>query len=133
MRLDLARTTMTDRSSLDDLEPSPAQMGDTMTVTACEWTPLDDHGTQIYVYGDQPVDIAVQIADVDDEVRQLRAALDQIDRLLDDYRGAKALREGVQRVVDRVRGVARSTTSDVHEHDSYCLNAGGACSAEARS
>jgi hypothetical protein len=44
----------------DDLGPSPAQMGETMTVAAGEWTPLDDHGTQIYVYGCRSVDIAFQ-------------------------------------------------------------------------
>ena len=53
-------------------EPSPAQMGETLTIAAGEWTPLDDIGTQIYVYGEQPVDVAVQAAEVDAEVRQLR-------------------------------------------------------------
>ncbi|WP_433730811.1 hypothetical protein ACQP2Y_21075 [Actinoplanes sp. CA-051413] len=57
----------------DSLEPSPAQLGDTMTLTAGEWTPLDDIGTEIYVYGDQPVDVAVQYAEVESEIRQLRA------------------------------------------------------------
>lgn len=41
-------------------EPSPAELGETMTVTPGEWTPLDDLGTAIYVYGDQSVDVAVQ-------------------------------------------------------------------------
>lgn len=59
----------------DDLGPSPAELGDTMTVAPGEWTPLDDLGTQIYVYGDQPVDIAVQRAEADDEVRHLREEL----------------------------------------------------------
>jgi hypothetical protein len=86
-----------------DCNPGAAHLGDTMTIDPRVWTPLDDHGTQLYVYGDQRVDIAVQTADVDDEVRQLRAAIEQIDRLLGQYRGAKALREGVQAVVDRAR------------------------------
>lgn len=64
----------------DDLEPSPAQMGETMTVTAGEWTPLDDHGTQIYVYGDRDVDIAFQTADVDDELRNMRHLFDMQQR-----------------------------------------------------
>jgi hypothetical protein len=85
-----------------DCNPGAAQLGETMTVDPREWTPLDDHGTEIYVYGDQPVDIAYQ-AGAEDEIRQLREALDQIGRLLDEYRGAKALREGVQAVVDRMR------------------------------
>jgi hypothetical protein len=96
----------------DELEPSPAQLGDTMTVAPGEWTPLDDHGTEIYLYGTRSADIAVQTAAVDDEVRQLRAAFDEIDRLLDQYRGQKALREGVQAVVDRARGVNRPSLSD---------------------
>jgi hypothetical protein len=48
---------------MTDLEPSPAELGDTMTVQPGEWTPLDDHGTEIYLYGDQPADVAVQFAD----------------------------------------------------------------------
>lgn len=90
-------------TACDSLEPSPAELGDTMTVAPGEWTPLDDIGTQIYLYGDRPADIAVQISGTDDEVHQLRAALDEIDRLLDDYRGARVLREGVRAVVERVR------------------------------
>ncbi len=56
----------------DSLEPSPAEMGDTTTLTPGEWTPLDEIGTQIYIYGDQPVDIAIQYAEVESEIRQLR-------------------------------------------------------------
>lgn len=59
----------------DSLEPSPAELGDTMAVAPGEWTPLDDEGTQIYVYGDQPIDIAFQRAEVGDEIRQLREEL----------------------------------------------------------
>lgn len=88
----------------ESLEPSPAEMGDTMTVDPGVWTPLDDIGTELYVYGDQPVDVAVQRAPVDDEVRELRRGFDEIARLLDEYRGEKALREGVRAVVDRARG-----------------------------
>lgn len=47
---------------MTDLEPSPAELGDTMTITPGEWTPLDDHGAEIYLYGDQPADIAFQVA-----------------------------------------------------------------------
>lgn len=97
---------------MTDLEPSPAQLGDTMTVLPGEWTPLDDHGTEIYVYGDQPIDVAVQIAAVDDEVRQLRAAVEEIALHLDEYRGAKALRESIQAVVDRACGVTRPEESE---------------------
>ena len=44
-----------------DCNPGAAHLGDTMTITPGEWTPLDDNGTQIYLYGDQPADVAVQI------------------------------------------------------------------------
>lgn len=188
----------------DDLHPSPAQMGDTMTVEPGEWTPLDDHGTQLYVYGDQPVDVAIQHAEVGDEIRRLTAERDkaqqerdalarrcavrfecevklleriekayealaieefdgdscpdlestiehaigryravcksegeasdrvqelriqldaasrafgEIDRMLDEYRGAKALREGVRAVVDRARVVTRPYPSSTSEED----------------
>lgn len=47
----------------DSLEPSPAQLGDTMTVAPNEWTPLDDYGTEIYVYGDQPITLVVRPAE----------------------------------------------------------------------
>ena len=55
----------------DDVGPSPAQLGETVSVTAGEWTALDDY-TQIWVYGDRSVDIAFQTTDVDDELRELR-------------------------------------------------------------
>lgn len=55
----------------DNLEPSPAEMGETMTVAPGVWAPLDDLGTQIYVYGERPVDIAVQRAEADNEIRRL--------------------------------------------------------------
>ncbi len=98
-----------------DCNPGAAHLGEGMTIRPCEWTPIDDHGTQIYLYGDQSADIVIQIAPVDDEVRQLRAAFDEIDRLLDDYRGAKALREGAQAVVDRARRIiAAQRISDLH-------------------
>jgi hypothetical protein len=70
----------------DDLEPSPAELGETATVAPGEWTPLDDHGTQLYVYGNQPVNIAVQTADVDDEVRQLHAEVDRLGAELETMR-----------------------------------------------
>ncbi len=74
----LPEATRRQRVDQDDLGPSPAQLGDTLTVTPGEWTPLDDEGTQIYLYGDQPADLAVQTAPAADEVRQLR---DEVDRL----------------------------------------------------
>lgn len=51
----------TPRPDEDESGPSPAQLGDTMTLVPGEWTPLDDNGTEIYVYGDRPVDIALQL------------------------------------------------------------------------
>lgn len=69
-----------------DLEPSPAELGDTMTLAPGEWEPLDDIGTQIYVYGDQPVDVAVQRAGADDEVRQLHAEINRLHAALDQIR-----------------------------------------------
>lgn len=62
----------------DSLEPSPAQMGDTMTLAPGVWEPLDDIGTQIYVYGDQPVDVAVLCAEADGEVRRLQIELTEL-------------------------------------------------------
>lgn len=47
----------------DQDEPSPAQLGDTMTINPGEWTSLDDNGTEIYLYGDRSVDVAVRVAD----------------------------------------------------------------------
>lgn len=44
----------------DSLEPSPAELGDTITVAPGEWTPIDDYGTEIYAYGDQPVTLVVK-------------------------------------------------------------------------
>lgn len=64
----------------DDLGPSPAEMGVTMTVAPGEWTPLDDIGTQVYIYGDQPVDLAVQLAGADDEIRHLRESVSALAR-----------------------------------------------------
>ena len=53
---------MTDKTACDenciDCNPGAAHLGETMTIAPGEWTSLDDHGTQIWVYGDQPVDIA---------------------------------------------------------------------------
>lgn len=46
-------------------DPSPAEIGDTMTVEPGEWTPLDEHGTEVYLYGDQPVTLAIQTAPED--------------------------------------------------------------------
>ena len=40
--------------------PGAAHLGDTMTIQPKQWTPIDDHGTEIYLYGDQPADVAVQ-------------------------------------------------------------------------
>lgn len=45
---------------VDSLEPSPAELGDTITVTPNEWTPIGDNGTEIYVYGDQPITLVVR-------------------------------------------------------------------------
>ncbi len=73
----------------NELEPSPAEMGDTMTVVPGEWTPLDDHGTEIYLYGDQPVDIALQTADQDDEVRQIQAEVARLRAELDAIGGLR--------------------------------------------
>lgn len=53
----------------DQNEPTPAQLGDTMTITPGEWTPLDDNGTQLYAYSDgpdavtHPFTIAIQTAE----------------------------------------------------------------------
>jgi len=44
-----------------DCNPGAAQEGDSMTVKPREWTPIDDNGTEIYLYGDQPVDIVVKL------------------------------------------------------------------------
>lgn len=52
-----------------DCNPGAAHLGDTLTVQPREWTPLDDNGTQICVYGDQPVDVAVQPADISNQIR----------------------------------------------------------------
>lgn len=75
--------------SHDDLEPSPAQLGDTMTVAPGEWTPLDDRGTEIYLYGDRPVDIAVQAAEQNDEVRQLHAEIARLRAEMDAIGGLR--------------------------------------------
>lgn len=82
------------RSHDDSLEPSPAELGDTTTLDPGEWTPLDEIGTQIYVYGDRPVDVAVQYAEVEAEVRQLRRDVETHERRYLD----------VQRVLDGVIG-----------------------------
>lgn len=74
----------------DSLEPSPAELGDTMTVEPGEWTPLDDYGTQLYVYGDRSVDIAVQAAEQGDEVCQLRAEVDRLREQLTERRDIPA-------------------------------------------
>nr|WP_221374519.1 hypothetical protein [Actinoplanes polyasparticus] len=44
-----------------DCNPSPAQLGDSMTVQPGEWTSIDDNGTEIWLYGDQAVDIVVRL------------------------------------------------------------------------
>lgn len=79
----------------DDREPSPAELGDTMTVEPGAWTPLDEIGTEIYVYGDRPVDIAVQYAAVESELRQLRG----------DVKVHERRYLAVQRVLDSAIGV----------------------------
>lgn len=66
----------------DALEPSPAELGDTITVAPGEWTPLDDEGTQIYLYGDRPVTLATQTAEVADEARRLRAEVERLHEQL---------------------------------------------------
>lgn len=60
-----ALTELADQMYADaaEIEPSPAQLGETTTLLPRTWTSLDDHGTQIFVYGDQRVDIAFQAAD----------------------------------------------------------------------
>lgn len=100
-------TDIYDHEHCIDCNPGAAHLGDTTTIRPGEWTPLDEIGTEIYVYGDQPVDIAVQTSSTEDEVRHLRNAFDSIARLLDDYRGQKALREGAQAIVDRARANIR--------------------------
>jgi hypothetical protein len=94
-------------ASVFSLEPSPAELGETMTVTPGEWTPLDDLGTQIYVYGDQPVDVAVQRADVDDEVRQLHAEVQRLRAELDAIGG--------MRVIEHSSGRLRVITRALHD------------------
>jgi hypothetical protein len=81
-------------TSNDDLSPSPAQLGDTMTVEPGKWTPLDEIGTQVYVYGDQSVDVAIQYAEVESEIRQLR-------RNVETHEGRY---HAVQKVLDGVIG-----------------------------
>lgn len=70
----------------DSLEPSPAELGDTTTLAAGEWTPLDEIGTQIYVYGTEPVDVAIQYAEVESEARQLRRDVQTYERRYLDVR-----------------------------------------------
>lgn len=69
-----ALTGLADRmwTAASEVEASPAQLGETTTLLPRTWTPLDDHGTSVYAYGDQRVDIAFTTADVDDELRDLR-------------------------------------------------------------
>lgn len=81
----------------DSLEPSPAELGDTTTLAPGEWTPLGEIGTQIYVYGDQSVDIAIQYAEVESEVRQLRRDVEvherrylAVQKVLDGVIGAES-------------------------------------------
>lgn len=77
---------MTDKTACDetciDCCPGAAHLGETMTVAPGVWTPLDDHGTEIYVYGDQAVGIAVQTAEVGDEIRRLRGEIDRLRHAL---------------------------------------------------
>ncbi len=68
------------------LEPSPAEMGDTTTLQPGVWERLDEIGTQIYVYGDQPVDVAIQYAEVESELRQLRREVDVARELIGTVR-----------------------------------------------
>lgn len=77
---------MTMPSHDDSLEPSPAEMGDTTTLQPGVWEPLDEIGTQVYVYGNQPVDIAIQYAAVEDELRQLRREVDVARELIGTVR-----------------------------------------------
>lgn len=56
---------MTDKNCGDDCidcNPNPAQLGASLTLDPEEWTPLDDNGTEIWLYGDQPVTIVVRSA-----------------------------------------------------------------------
>jgi hypothetical protein len=50
-------------SALHDNDPSPATLGDTISVAPNEWTPIDDYGTEIYLYGDQPCTLVVRHGD----------------------------------------------------------------------
>lgn len=44
-----------------DCNPGAAHLGDSMTVEPNEWTSIDDNGTEIYLYGDQSVEIVVRL------------------------------------------------------------------------
>lgn len=74
---DLADRMWTDASQI---EASPAQLGETTTILPRTWHPLDDHGTAVYAYGDQRVDIAFTTADVGDELRDMRHLFDMQQR-----------------------------------------------------
>lgn len=82
---------MTDKNTCGDdyldCNPGAANLGDTMTVQPREWTPLDNDGTQIYLYGDSAVDIAVQE----------RPELPPVS--FHDIDGVTTVRVGAQRVV----------------------------------
>lgn len=68
-----------DKPAPDQFDPeyAPATLGEGLTVTPGEWTPLDDAGTQIYLYGDRPADIVVQPVG-DDLARQVDVARELI-------------------------------------------------------
>jgi hypothetical protein len=89
---------MADPRHPDSTEPSPAQLGETMTLDAGEWTSLDDHGTQIYLYGEQPVDIAFQTAAQPDEIRQLRTENTQLHAELDAIGGMRIVEHNGSRL-----------------------------------
>jgi hypothetical protein len=69
-----------------DCNPGAAHLGETATIPPGEWWPLDDHGTEIYAYGDQPVDIAYQVG-AEAEIRRLSEALRLIGTRCHNYNG----------------------------------------------
>ncbi|GAA0493879.1 hypothetical protein Ade02nite_21010 [Paractinoplanes deccanensis] len=44
-----------------ECNPGAAHLGEGMTIEPEKWTPIDDNGTEIYVYGDRSVDIVVRL------------------------------------------------------------------------
>lgn len=94
---------MTDKTTCDetciDCNPGAAHLGEGMTINPREWTALDEHGTQIWVYGDRSVDIVVQVAELGDQIRQFR---DENDRL---RRENRRLRDQIDRLCREIAEV----------------------------